>query len=46
MSKNGNIVWMDLEMTGLDPLQDEIIEVATLITVKTLIISLKALKSS
>lgn len=28
----GYIVWMDLEMTGLDPLVDEIIEVATLIT--------------
>lgn len=36
MSKDENIVWMDLEMTGLDPLQDEIIEVATLITDKDL----------
>jgi len=26
------IVWMDLEMTGLDPIEDEIIEIATLIT--------------
>jgi oligoribonuclease len=36
MKDNSNIVWMDLEMTGLDPLQDEIIEVATLITDKEL----------
>lgn len=27
-----NLVWMDLEMTGLNPEQDEIIEIATLIT--------------
>lgn len=36
MKDNSNIVWMDLEMTGLDPLQDEIIEIATLITDKEL----------
>ena len=27
-----NLVWMDLEMTGLDPLNDYIIEIATLVT--------------
>lgn len=29
---NQNLVWMDLEMTGLDPEQDRILEVATLVT--------------
>jgi oligoribonuclease len=27
-----NLIWIDLEMTGLDPLKDHIIEIATLIT--------------
>ena len=27
-----NLIWIDLEMTGLDPLQDQIIEIATIIT--------------
>ena len=27
-----NLVWIDLEMTGLDPQRDEIIEIATLVT--------------
>lgn len=27
-----NLIWIDLEMTGLDPQQDQIIELATLIT--------------
>ena len=26
------LVWIDLEMTGLDPLRDSIIEIATIIT--------------
>lgn len=33
MSKDAdNLVWIDLEMTGLDPLNDYIIEIATLVT--------------
>jgi len=31
-SKNNNLVWMDLEMTGLDPEADTILEIATLVT--------------
>ena len=31
-----NLIWIDLEMTGLDPLQDRIIEIATLVTDKDL----------
>jgi oligoribonuclease len=31
-AKDANLVWMDLEMTGLDPDQDRIIEIATVIT--------------
>ncbi|MBT0726044.1 oligoribonuclease [Rosenbergiella australiborealis] len=27
-----NLVWIDLEMTGLDPLRDRIIEIATIVT--------------
>jgi oligoribonuclease len=27
-----NLVWMDLEMTGLDPFRDQIIEIATIVT--------------
>lgn len=27
-----NLVWMDLEMTGLDPLKDTILEIATIVT--------------
>ena len=27
-----NLVWMDLEMTGLDPEKESIIEIATIIT--------------
>ena len=33
MAKNeNNLIWIDLEMTGLDPVQDRIIEIATLVT--------------
>ena len=31
-----NLVWIDLEMTGLDPLNDQIIEIATIVTDKQL----------
>ncbi|MDX2472010.1 MAG: oligoribonuclease [SAR324 cluster bacterium] len=31
-----NLVWMDLEMTGLNPKKDQIIEIATLVTDKDL----------
>jgi oligoribonuclease len=30
--KDTNLVWLDLEMTGLDPFRDEILEIATLVT--------------
>lgn len=32
MKKNQNLIWIDLEMTGLDPEQDRIIEIATIVT--------------
>lgn len=32
MKSSNNLVWMDLEMTGLDPVKDKIIEIATLVT--------------
>ena len=30
--KEKNLVWIDLEMTGLDPMRDKILEIATLVT--------------
>ncbi len=37
MSRNDdNLIWIDLEMTGLEPLADRIIEIATLVTDKDL----------
>ena len=32
MSNDNRLVWIDLEMTGLDPDTDTIIEIATLVT--------------
>ena len=32
MDKNLNLVWLDLEMTGLIPQSDRIIEIATMVT--------------
>lgn len=31
-NKDGNLIWIDLEMTGLDPDHDRIIEIATIVT--------------
>jgi oligoribonuclease len=32
MPKESNLVWIDLEMTGLDPARDRILEIATVVT--------------
>ncbi len=32
MQSPGNLVWLDLEMTGLDPEKDTILEIATIVT--------------
>lgn len=32
MAKTGNLIWIDLEMTGLDTEKDHIIEIATVVT--------------
>jgi oligoribonuclease len=32
MKNNQNLIWIDLEMTGLEPDQDRIIEIATVVT--------------
>lgn len=31
-----NLIWVDLEMTGLDPMTDKVIEIATIVTDKNL----------
>lgn len=32
MQRNENLIWIDLEMTGLDPERERIIEIATIVT--------------
>ena len=38
MKSNQNLIWIDLEMTGLDPKNDRIIELATIVTDSNLVI--------
>ncbi|MBA4696700.1 MAG: oligoribonuclease [Legionella sp.] len=32
MKNNDNLIWIDLEMTGLDPMKERILEIATIVT--------------
>jgi oligoribonuclease len=32
MTSKLNLIWIDLEMTGLDPIRDKVIEIATIVT--------------
>ena len=45
MKKKDNLIWIDLEMTGLDTENDKIIEIAVVVTDKDLSV-LKESKSS
>ncbi|MCF6194389.1 MAG: oligoribonuclease, partial [Kangiellaceae bacterium] len=36
MKNSSNLIWIDLEMTGLDPDKEKIIEIATIVTDKHL----------
>ena len=36
MKSSSNLIWIDLEMTGLDPNKEKIIEIATIVTDKHL----------
>ena len=36
IDKKSNLIWIDLEMTGLIPLKDRIIEIAVIVTDKEL----------
>ena len=36
MLHEDNLIWIDLEMTGLDPAHDSILEIATIVTDKDL----------
>ena len=38
MKSNQNLIWIDLEMTGLDPKKDRIIELATIVTDSNLVV--------
>jgi oligoribonuclease len=38
LNRKENLIWIDLEMTGLDPDQHQIIEIATVVTDKDLVV--------
>ncbi|MBV8806421.1 MAG: oligoribonuclease, partial [Sinobacteraceae bacterium] len=38
MPSSDNLIWIDLEMTGLKPDTDSIIEIATVVTDKDLVV--------